>query len=597
MSNAPPKPSFALSIGIIGHRPNRLPASGRAAVERQIDEVLGLLRKAAETTRDRYATFFADAPVTLTMISALADGADRMAARAALRDGFALASALPFPIADYEKDFSDAASREEYADLLARSARTLVLPGDHDREPRDYQAVGHLIIDNADIILAVWDGGGSGGRGGTTELVERAAAMGVPIVHVDAAGEEAPRLVWAELAEYPVGGASLRDVPAAPCAEAIGDVVDKMARPPTEPGEQAELVRFLDDRWRRLNWRLERPLLLAMLGARGVRRTDLLPRPPEMLREELTSIVPATAAPDATAASVAALADAYGIADALALRYAQIFRGAYASKFLFSGLTVVTAAVALVGRQLFDWNAWPLAILQIVFIALVMVNTKVGRKRDWHGRWRESREVAERLRAAIPLWLLGESPQDATGAEPTWPGWYVRAQLRALGLWSGSLDEDRLVAVRQALSALADGQRDYHTRVAALMGNVEHRMLRIGQVLFGLTMLIGAVNLVLAIIGVELPFAWHYVLVGFTAAFPALGSAIFGIRLIGDFEGAGERSARTAGAMASIGGALRQDPPDLTVLRSRADAIADAMLGDMSRWRMATETRKLVSPA
>jgi len=597
MSNAPPKPSFALSIGIIGHRPNRLPEDGRAEVERRIDEVLALLRKAAETTRERYPTFFANTPVTLTMISALADGADRMAARAALRNGFALASALPFPIADYAKDFPDPASREEYAELLARSVRTLVLPGDHDREPRDYQAVGHLIIDNADIILAVWDGGASGGRGGTTELVERAAAMGVPIVHVDAAGKEAPRLLWAELAEYPVDGANFHDVPSAPCAEVIGNVVDKMARPPTEPGEHGELVRFLDDRWKRVNWRLEVPLLLALLGVRGIRRTDLLPRSPVVLRKELTGIVPATAAPDATAASLAAFANAYGIADGLAMRYAQIFRGAYASKFLFSGLTVVTAAIALVSRQLFDWNAWPLAILQIVFIALVMVNTRVGRRRDWHGRWRESREVAERLRAAIPLWLLGESRQDATGAEPTWPGWYVRAHLRALGLWSGSLDQDRLVAVRQALSTLADGQRDYHTQIATLMGNIERRMLRIGQALFGLTMLIGAVNLVLAIIGVELPFAWHYVLVGFTAAFPALGSAIFGIRLIGDFEGAAERSARTASTMASIGTALRQDPPDLAVLRSRAAAIAEAMLGDLSRWRMATETGKLVSPA
>lgn len=596
MSNAPPKPSLALSIGIIGHRPNRLPEDGRADVERRIDEVLALLRKAADTTRERYATFFGDAPVILTMISALADGADRMAARAALRNDFALASALPFPIADYEKDFPDAASREEYADLLARSARALVLPGDHDREPRDYQAVGHLIIDNADIILAVWDGGASGGRGGTTELVERAAATGVPIVHVDAAGKAVPRLLWAELAEYPASGANLRDVPAAPCAESIGDVVDKIARPPTEPGERAELVRFLDDRWKRLNWRLEVPLLLVLLGVRGVRRTDVLPRPPGVLREELTGIVPAGPVPDPTTASLAGLADAYGVADALAVRYAQIFRSAYTSKFLFSGLTVVTAAIALVGRQLLDLNAWPLAILQIIFIALVMVNTKVGRKRDWHGRWRESREVAERLRAAIPLWLLGESRQDATGTEPTWPGWYVRAHLRALGLWSGALDKDRLAAVRQALSALADGQRNYHAGIAALMRSVERRMLTIGRVLFGLTMLIGAVNLVLAIVGVELPFASHYVLVGFTAAFPALGSAIFGIRLIGDFEGAAERSARTAGTMASIATALRQDPADLAVLRSRATAIADAMLGDVAHWRMATETRKLVSP-
>ncbi len=600
MTTTPVRPTFALSIGVIGHRPNRLPEAARASVERRIGEMLASLRQAAEATRDRYHAFFADAPARLTLISALAEGADRMAAQAALRDGLTLASALPFPVADYETDFADPASRIEYAELIAKSARTLVLPGDHDADPRDYEAVGRLILDNADIVLAVWDGGPSGGRGGTTDLVERAAAMGLPIIHIDALDREPPGLRWAGLADFPVtGGAAVRDMPLASPGEVLGDVIDTLGRPPSVPGERAKLARFLAERAKKVNWRLEVPLILAVLGLRGVRRTDLLPASPDQVAAALRRVVPGLASPngaDRNAERFGVIADAYGAADTLAVREAQIFRGAYVSTFVFSALAVVTAALDLVGEPTFNWHTWPLAVLQMVFIILVIANTSISRWRDWHGRWRDAREAAERLRAAVPLWLLGQGQRDGAGAEPSWPGWYVRAHLRALGLWSGSLDRERLEAVRHALMTLVDDQNTYHAGVAAFMERVERRILRIGEVLFVLTLVIGAIDLLMAFVELDLGFNWRYPLIGLTAALPALGAATLGVRLIGDFEGAAHRSARTAAQLAAIGEALRQDPPELAVLRSRAASLADVMLGDVAHWRMATETRKVDTP-
>lgn len=598
MKNTPVKPTLALSVGVIGHRPNRLPAEGRQAIEDQIDSVLLLLKTTAEAARQRYSPFFDAKPVQLTMISALADGADRMAARSALRNGLSLTSALPFPVADYETDFPEETSRDEYADLLDRSARTLVLPGPQAGEPREYDTVGRIILDNADLILAVWDGGPSGGRGGTTDLVERAAALRLPVIHLDATGQRPPTLLWTELADFPVAGATFDEIPSVPFTDAIGDVIDRMVRPPEEPEERAKLTRFLGERRKRFNWRIEVPVMLALLGLRGVRRTDLLPTSPHTRAESIHSL-PDAASPDGVGANAEPLdviGEAYGAADALAVRYAQVFRGAYVSIFLFSALAVIVAALALVGQQLFDWDTAALAVLQIALVALVLIYTGVGRKRDWHGRWREAREVAERLRAAIPLWLLGETREDAAGAEPTWSGWFVRAHLRSLGLWSGVIDRQRLEAIRTALIALVNDQRDYHKGVVELMTRIEQRLLRLGQVLFALTFLLGAINLVLALVNVDLPFNWYYTLIGITAALPALGSATFGIRLIGDFEGVAQRSARSAASMAAISAALERDPPELVVLRSRAGALTDAMLGDIAHWRMATETRKLVAP-
>ncbi len=38
--------------------------------------------------------------------------------------------------------------------------------------------VGHYVLDNCDVLIAIWDGEPSRGQGGTAEIVEKARAMG-----------------------------------------------------------------------------------------------------------------------------------------------------------------------------------------------------------------------------------------------------------------------------------------------------------------------------------------------------------------------------------------------------------------------------------
>jgi hypothetical protein len=51
-------------------------------------------------------------------------------------------------------------------------------------ETRDeaYERAGRRIIDESDVVVALWNGGPSGGRGGTAEIVEYARDRGVPVV-------------------------------------------------------------------------------------------------------------------------------------------------------------------------------------------------------------------------------------------------------------------------------------------------------------------------------------------------------------------------------------------------------------------------------
>ena len=252
-------------------------------------------------------------------------------------------------------------------------------------------------------------------------------------------------------------------------------------------------------------------------------------------------------------------ASAFGWADALGIRYAQTFRGAYISNFVCSALAVLVGATSLVGTQIFSWPSWPLVLAEIAFIIFIFVNTHIGTKRDWHTRWRESREVAERLRAELPMWLTAKRFRTSRGGEAAWPAWYSQAHMRASGLVIGTLDTARREQIMRLLIAIVDSQSGYHNRIAKLMHGVEHRIKRIGQVLFALTILFGAINLVTALSGFHLPYNWSYVLIGLTAALPALGAATFGIRLIGDFEGVAQRSEHTGAGLEDIGEALQQD--------------------------------------
>ena len=599
MNTSPPKPRFRLFVGVIGHRPNRLSSSALGRIVAQLDETLALIAKAAGHARVSYCQHFTEEPPSLTLVSALAEGADRIAAAGALENGYALTAILPFSSDEYSRDFKQRSSKLEYQRLLKGATTKLALPGERAREALAYKTAGLTIVDNVDILLAVWDGGESAGSGGTTELIERAAKSGLPIIRLDAKGEQEPRVIWSGLAQFPASGTSILEAPSSDLTAALPSVVERIVRPPQHEIETTKLSNYLDETWKPWNWRLEFPLLFAILGLRPLCKTDLKPKSPDTLAEKFQSQTSRGGSQQAETVETSVLpqtALAYGWADALGTRYAQIFRGAYTSNFVCAALVVLVGITSLVGTQLFEWSSWPWAVIEIALVVLIFVNTRAGQKRDWHSRWRESREVAERLRAAELLSLVALSPSASRANQDTWVAWYVRSQKCGLGVESGTLDKARLEEVRRSLIDMVESQCAYHSHNAELMRGVERRIEHIGYVLLGLTILFATINAIVALSWLDVPEKLNYLLMGLPAALPALAAATFGIRLIGDFEGIAARDDRTSTTLSNLVDALQQDRPDLAVMRSRARSIVDTMLGDVAHWRMTTETRKLVEP-
>lgn len=126
----------------------------------------------------------------MTVISALAEGADRIVAHHLLdRPGSGLIVPLPMATSDYLDDFKSASSRAEFLTLLQRAHQVEEMSSAATRE-QAYDAAGEYVLNNSDVLIAIWDGRNSQGQGGTGDVVARARERGLPIAWVHAGNRE-----------------------------------------------------------------------------------------------------------------------------------------------------------------------------------------------------------------------------------------------------------------------------------------------------------------------------------------------------------------------------------------------------------------------
>lgn len=140
--------------------------------------------------------FADDAPV-LRAISPLAEGTDRVFAEQALALGWDLCCVMPFPQAEYEKDFVGATALEKDSlnrfrsilDEAAQAGRLHCLELDGVRgssgDNNPYGSGGRVVVGLSDLLIVVWDGDMTQDKiGGTAETLAAAKKAGVPVVAV-----------------------------------------------------------------------------------------------------------------------------------------------------------------------------------------------------------------------------------------------------------------------------------------------------------------------------------------------------------------------------------------------------------------------------
>lgn len=117
----------------------------------------------------------------LTGLSCIACGADSLFAEAVLQAGGDLVVVVPS--ADYRETRVKPEEAELFDQLAAEASELIVMPFE-TAGPEAYQAANALLLERADVLVAVWDGRPPAGKGGTGDMVGHARAAGVDVRRV-----------------------------------------------------------------------------------------------------------------------------------------------------------------------------------------------------------------------------------------------------------------------------------------------------------------------------------------------------------------------------------------------------------------------------
>lgn len=590
---APRRPQLRLSVGVTGHREQALRPEWRSSLEERIDFALAVLERETAALQTRAPAIFLQGPPAFTLVSPLASGADQIVAGRALARGWSLQAIIPMPrqrIAEAEPE-----SAPELDRLLASSECVLELPGDPAHALDAFVMAGRATVAHCDLLIAIWDGLPARGRGGTGETVDRALVRGTPILHLPVDPKQESVLFWSAFDPVVITAPGDRQCGRDASVANIRLVLDALLMPPLRLIERSFIDRFLSERVHSLRLRPEYPLLLMLAGVRRFSRSDVSARPQiDRVREEWQRYRDRCSGCLGVDAKLDELERAYETSDRLATHFAQVYRSSHILNFVLAALG---ACIGLSGLVLNVNPLW-LALAEFAVVLVIIINTLAGARRCWHQRWLDYRQLAERLRPMRSLKLIGIAAPDPPGnaAAPIarrWIDWYAASLWRTIGCPAGAMTATGSAALA---SALADEeiapQVRYNDHNAQQVETLDRRL-----EILGLTLFIATLVVTLGVIaGLVFRPQWIGALGNWTtvlsAGLPALGTAVFGIRVQGDYGSIAARSRTTARALERIATEL-QHSPGLQRTADLAEQAARVMLADLGEWRLVSELHEL----
>jgi hypothetical protein len=617
MTDHPLKPRLTLRVGITGHRPNKLPKAELPRIERQLREAFAAIETAVAKAYDANKAVYAGAasadakPYRIRLISGFAEGADQMAVAACPAD-WTVEAILPFPKDEYLKDFEQSAIgdgrdvRGEFIASLARAAVVTELPTPQERN-QGYVLCGNFLLRQIDVLIAVWDGEAPK-PGGTGALAQEACGGCIPVLWLATDGDHPLALVQSFNDGKPVRAgwsgqalqATLDPILAAPSADAIG-----------ERSPRAWLEQFYAETWPAPTRASSFDLLRRWTtGQRPLRLTIPAPSKEPLVASFAEFVDAAPAAGNLSQRLKDVLAPRHAWADALAVHFSHLYRNAYVLSYLLAAAAVL---IAVIGAYV------ELPVLKLVLVALELFVVVViiqlvrhGGRNAWHERWIDYRLVAESLRYARFLAYVGEfgliNRKDLT--DQPWTLWYIRATLREVGLPGATLDRAyQRPLLQSVLTREVREQRHWHEANADSVEKVDYFLHSSAERCFLYTfaaLCIGLVVLV-AIITLLPEQQEHAVLklakpwlLLFAAGLPALGAALAGIRVQGEFEDYKERSERMVAELneleATYESQLKQQPQ----LERTAEMLIETarlLSEDLAAWQELYGRKRLNLPA
>ena len=505
-------------IGVTGHR--ALPDT--AELTNAIRSAIGQIRQMLPALRNT--------PVCLTILTPLAEGADRLVAWEVLSvPGSAIEVILPMGKDEYLQDFQTSQSRAEFAELLSRATtvRRLAFKGN---PPESYQEVGCYVVDQCDVLIALWDGNQARGQGGTAAVVQYARESGCPLFWVD--------------------------------TEHQGQVTVERGR-----GIDARSFQEIDE------YNSERI---------DITKLDI------SLQHQHNALTHQVDKAGLTPEMVLPTLEYFGRhlvrADILASRYQQRYQRAGTTVYLLAAAAVVLAATQII----FIPDTPRILIGEVLFMMAVLGIVWVGRARRWHEKWLDYRFLAERFRsaafmAACDIDVAALRPPRHLSLAYSSHDWMVAA---FFSVWNRrptlrGQDSPPMERLKTLLfKAWVEDQIGYQEKVSKRQHGQHQVMSRITDTLFGLTLLAAVLHVA--------DFASHSLeqaLSLIVIAFPATAASIAGIRTHGDYLRKSMRSAEMARHLTEIRDRMEREKDHESFLELVRET-EEMMLRENEDWRV-----------
>ena len=357
-----------LVVAVTGHRdlvPAELPA-----VRNRVREFLLDLRASHP-----------DLP--LVVMTALAEGADRLVAEEARALAIPLIVPLPFPAALYERDFQAPGSLQRFRELCAGAEviELPLLPGDTpetvgDPGPRrdaHYARLGIYLCAHCHILLALWDGKPSAQAGGTAQVVW--------FHH------------WDVMPGFPGHSESLPHILADDESDLVYHIVCSRDRPQGEPQDG---LQALDGWWFTAGTETPRTREMPAQYERIFERTAEFNRDAFRLRDGIRAgswSLLTGAAPAEVATYGKPIDRAFRTADWLAVHFQRrvtwALRGGYTAAVLMG--------LAFMAYSDIWGDEWAIFAFLGFFAVAVLVH-RVAARGEWHRKYLDYRALAEGLR-------------------------------------------------------------------------------------------------------------------------------------------------------------------------------------------------------
>jgi len=590
----PPKVPFTLCVGVTGHREDVLPPDFLADLPGRVRDALKLLTDCAASVRAGAEDCFATDPPRRLFVSPLAHGSDQIAAEVAVEFGFALHAVLPFTLGEYRSELVSAGEASRFDALVGKAEILLELPGIREHDLEAYVMAGRATVAHCDVLIAVWDGRAARGRGGTAEVVQLAIERGTAVIHVPVDGS-ATRLLWS--AFDPLVRTERPDEMAQrPCDAAhVELMLSALLLPPSDPVERQFLRRFATERQRRIRARIEYPLMLAITGVKRFRTAQIRESNcTAQTAEEWRGYRDAWLDQHSSDWSLDLLESAYSWSDQLAGHFAQTYRSGHVFNFVLGGLAVCLGLSAFMAPG----ASFKLAVVEFLIALGIILNTQIGLRNEWHRRWLDYRQLAERLRPMRSLKLLAFAAPDPPGTpiNPVarrWIDWYSAGIWRAMGCPSGPIERERALALARAVAEFEIApQVAYHDKSSRQIHALDHRLERVANLLFKATLVVSAAIVAGGIVAPDWVAGYSNWFTLVSAGFPALGTAVFGIRFQGDFGGSAVRSQATANELKNIQLEMERGV-ELLRAADLAEQAARTMLAHLDEWRLVNQQMDL----